>query len=274
MRREQAPRTRVWRVAAGTMVALIAAVGQPARAQSTLAGGLPGRWVEANAFAQTVTNDYGDWTGAYVRFANPSTNDTWYADALALRAFGESGVQAGAAHRHDWSPRVFHMIGANVGSGAAILPRFRIDGALGVRLGEARSWQASGGLSYVKSVTALYDVAPFASVAWYAPHGVVIELGGRYNFSSPGDIQSHRFTATTMWTPSTRRTFSLRAGAGTEGYQTVSIGTLITRFASEELALAWREMVTRSVAISVQVDGYHNPYYTRSGVTLGVARYW
>lgn len=260
---------------AATLIAAMAVTAvKPARAQSTLAGGLPGRWVEANVFGQVITNDYGNWSGAYLRYANPVTSDTWYADALALRAFGESGAQLGAAHRHDWTPRLFHMVGVNVGSGASILPRFRADASLGVRLGETRSWQATGGVSYVKSVTELYDVAPVASIAWYGPQGLMIDVGGRYNFSNPGDIRSYRITATTVWTPSPRRTFSLRAGGGTEGYQTVSVGTIITRFQSEELALAWREMVSKSVAISLQVDGYHNPYYTRSGATLGVARYW
>jgi len=97
--------THAWRAVAGAVLTMIAAM-QPVHAQSTLAGGLPGSWVEANVFGQTVTNDYGHWSGAYVRLARPSTTNTWYADALALRAFGESGGQFGAAHRHDWSPRV------------------------------------------------------------------------------------------------------------------------------------------------------------------------
>lgn len=262
-----------WRAAASA-IAMVVVAAHPARAQSTLAGGLPGSWVEANVFGQTVTNDYGHWSGAYVRLARPSTTNTWYADALALHAFGESGAQIGAAHRHDWSSRVFHMLGANVGSGASILPRVRADASLGVRLGAERTWQAVGGVSYVKSVTELYDVAPFASLAWYAPQHVMVEVGGRYNVSRPGEIKSHRLLATSVWTPKPTRTFSFRVTGGTEGYQTVSVGTLITRFASQDVALAWREMVSKSIAISLQVDGYQNPYYTRSGATIGVARYW
>jgi YaiO family outer membrane protein len=280
MRRERTHRdigvrrfARTGRVFAGA-IALCVSAASPAKAQSTLAGGLPGSWVEANVFGQSVTNDYGHWSGAYLRFASPSGNNTWYADALALNAFGESGGQVGAAHRHDWSPRVFHMLGANVGSGASILPRVRADASLGVRLGERKMWQAVGGLSYVKSVTELYDFAPFASLAWYGPHSLMVEVGGRYNTSNPGDIKSHRILATSVWTPKPTRTFSFRFTGGTEGYQTVSVGTLITKFASQDVALAWREMVSTSFAIHVQVDGYQNPYYTRSGVTLGVARYW
>ena len=53
-----------------------------------------------------------------------------------------------------------------------------------------------------------------------------------------------------------------------------NVGTTLTRFASQELALAWRERIGTSRALNVQFDRYSNPYYTRMGVTLGVAQYW
>lgn len=246
----------------------------PLRAQAPLAGGLPGRWIEVNALAQSVTNDYGDWTGVYVRGVRPSARDTWYVDALALDAFGERGVQVGLAQRHDWNSRIFQLIGVNVGNGASIMPRGRADGALGVRLGAKRAWQATAGVSYVNSVTELSDLAGVASIAWYAPHAVMLEAGVRYNTSRPGNITSHRLSTTAVWTPAPRRSFSLRAIGGSEGWQIVRTGTTLTRFHSQEFALSWREKVTSSLAVSAQGDWYNNPFYTRSGVTVGVSRYW
>lgn len=244
------------------------------RAQAPLAGGLAGKWVEADAFYQPVSNDLGDWSGTYLRLVSPSTSDTWYADALALKAFGERGMQVGAAHRHDWNSRVFHMLGVNVGDGAAILPKARVDGLLGLRLGSRQQWQLSGGGSYVKSVTDLYDVAATASIAWYAPRALMLEVSGRQNWSRPGDIQSQRLSAVAVLTPSDRRSFSLRAIGGTEGWQTLTSTTTLTRFRSSEISLAWREKPFEHWAFSLQGDHYKSPYYTRAGVTLGVARYW
>lgn len=274
MRRKSRATPRRW--IAAVVIGAVATLNTPrnAHAQAPLAGGLPGRWVEANALAQSVTNNFGNWQGAYVRLVSPSTRDTWYVDALGLHAFGESGVQIGATQRHDWNSRVFQMIGANVGSGASIMPRARIDGALGLRLGAARQFQATGGLSYVKSVTALHDIAGLASLAWYAPHALMFEAGVRYNVSRPGDIRSHRLSMTSVWTPSAKRSFSLRAIGGSEGWQVLNTATTLTRFQSQEVALAWREKLTAHTAVSAQGDWYHNPFYTRSGVTLGVARYW
>lgn len=259
--------------AAAWLTATVAALS-PAHAQAPLAGGLPGKWIEVNAFAQPVTNNYGDWSGVYVRGVRPSTRDTWYVDALGMRAFGDRGVQVGVAQRHDWNGRIFQLIGANVGSGAPIMPKGRVDGALGLRLGEKRAWQATLGASYVKSVTELSDVAGVGSIAWYAPHAVMLEAGVRYNVSRPGNVKSQRYSTTAVWTPAARRSFSLRAIAGSEGWQVIRVGTTLTQFHSQEVAVAWREKLTQSVAISAQGDWYHNPFYTRSGVTLGVARYW
>ena len=255
-------------------LAVTALLAAPLRAQAPLAGGLAGRWIEVNALAQSVTNGYGDWQGLYVRGVRPSVRDTWYVDALALRAFEESGMQLGVAQRHDWNGRVFQMLGASAGSGAAIMPRARLDGALGVRLGASRRWQATGGVSYVKSVTELSDLAGTVTLAWYAPHAVMIEVGGRFNNSRPGSIRSQRVSTVAVWTPSPKRTFSVRGIGGSEGWQVVRSGTTLQRFRSQEVAFAWREKLTSLVAISAQGDWYHNPFYTRSGVTLGVARYW
>ncbi len=244
------------------------------RAQAPLAGGLGGSWIEASALSQSVTNGYGNWQGMYARAVRPSTMSTYYLDALALRAFGERGAQIGATARHDVSPHVFFVLGGSVGSGAPIMPRARADGSLGLRFGQDRRLQATVGLSYVKSVTTLSDVAGVASLAWYAPHALVFEGGVRYNVSRPGDIRSHRFTGATTWTPSPKRSFSLRAIGGSEGWQVINTTTTLQRFNSHELSVAWREKVSSQWALNAQLDQYSNPFYTRSGVTLGVARYW
>jgi YaiO family outer membrane protein len=257
-----------------SVVSAASALSASAAAQAPLAGGFAGRWLEANALVQQVTNNYGNWQGGYVRLVSPSAHDTWYVDALGLHAFGERGLQVGVTQRHDWNSRFFQMIGANIGSGASIMPRARVDGALGIRLGDERRWQLTGGVSYVKSVRTLSDLAGTAAIAWYAPHAVLIEAGLRYNVSRPGDIHSQRVSLTSIWTPSPRRSLSLRAIGGSEGWQVLNSGTAFTRFQSQEFALAWREKITEHVAVSLQGDRYHNPYYTRSGVTLGVARYW
>lgn len=245
-----------------------------AQAQAPLAGGLPGSWVEANVFAQRVSNNFGDWSGVYLRGVRTTPTNTLYSEVLALDAFNERGVQVGITNRHDWNSRWFGVLGANLGNGTPILPRGRVDGVLGLRWGSRRQWQATGGGSYVKSVTDLYDVAGTASLAWYAPKALLLETGVRLNTSNPGDIQSHRVFGVAVLTPSPKRSLSLRAIGGTEGWQIVSASTTLIRFSSSEYSMAWREKLTTRWALSVQGDSYRNPFYTRTGVTIGAARYW
>ena len=243
-------------------------------AQAPLAGGLPGKWSEVNIFSQAVTNQFGDWSGGYARVVMPTARNTFYGEVLALRAFGSQGVQLGATHRHDWSDRLFSVLGVNLGDGAPILPRLRSDGQLGIRLGDRRQWQLAAGGSYVKSPFQLYDVAATGSLAWFAPRMLLLEVGGRYNASRPGDIRSHRLHGVAVLTPSPRRSLSARFVGGSEGWQIVTSQTTLQRFHSAELALAWREKLSSTWALSVQGDRYTNPFYTRTGVTLGIARYW
>jgi len=252
----------------------VGAGATPAYAQAPLAGGLPGAWFEVNTFRQRVTNDFGDWSGVYLRGVKPGARDTYYAEVLALEAFGERGVQGGVTHRHDWSPSFFHTLGATVGSGASILPQGRVDGTLGTRFGDRKQWQATAGGSYVKSVTALFDVAATSSLAWYAPRVLLLETGVRFNISRPGEVRSHRLFGAAVLTPSPRRSFSVRAIAGTEGWQIVNTTITLQRFASQEYSLSWREKISGPWALTLHGDAYRNPFYVRSGGTIGVARYW
>lgn len=253
-----------------------AALGLPARAsaQAPMPGGLSGAWVEANVFAQDVTNGFGDWSGLYVRGVRPSAKNTFTVDALRLNAFGQSGLLIGAAHRHDWNSSFFHVLGANVGSGVPILPDYRLDGLLGVRFGDRKQWQATGGASYVQSVFELSDVAATASLAWYAPRALVLELAGRYNVSRPGNITSYRITRSVTYTPSPRRSFSLRQIDGTEGWQIIDVSRTLQKFRSDDWGVAWREKLGDHWALSLQGDRYHNPFYTRVGATIGAAYYF
>lgn len=265
-------RTRA--VLAAALGSALATVPVGVAAQAPMPGGIAGAWVEANVFGQGVTNDFGDWAGLYVRGVRPTPKNTFTVDALRLQAFNQTGLLIGAAHRYDWNATFFHVLGANVGSGVPILPDYRVDGLLGVRFGGRKQWQATGGASYVKAVTELSDIAGTASLAWYAPKALVLEVAGRYNISRPGNIESYRVINSITYTPAPRRSFSLRQIQGTEGWQIISIERTLQRFRSNDWGLAWREKLGAHWALSLQGDRYTNPFYSRTGVTVGAAYYF
>jgi len=256
------------------VVALAAAVWAGSASAQAPLGVFAGKWAEVGATAHSVSNDLGDWRGVYVRTVTPvgETNVFW-AEVFALEAFGARGVQVALAHRHDWTGRFFHLAGITAADGAPIFPRVRGDVQLGLRLGRARNVVATVGVSHVRSVDELTDAAFISSVAWYAPKGFILEGGVRANTSWPGRIRTARFTGATTWM-SAKRSLTVRAIGGEEGWQILSATQSLILFSSNETSLAWRERVSQSWSTALQVDYYTNPTYTRTGVSLGVARSW
>ncbi len=248
-------------------------VASSAGAQAPL-GIFAGQWTEVGATVHAVSNELGDWRGVYARTVAPvGESNVFWADVLALEAFGERGVQVAFAHRHDWTGRFFHLAGVTAADGAPIFPRVRGDIQVGLRLGRARNIVATVGVSHVRSVEELSDAAFISSVAWYAPRGFIVEGGVRANTSWPGRIRTARFTGAATWM-SAKRSLTVRAIGGEEGWQILSADQSLIRFSSNETSLAWRERVSARWSTALQVDHYTNPTYTRTGVSLGVARSW
>lgn len=266
-------RTRRLPHALAVLAGVFSALAGSANAQAPL-GSFAGRWIDVGATAHRVSNDLGDWRGVYVRTVAPAgASDVFWADVLALEAFGERGLQVAVAHRHDWNGRIFHLAGVTAADGAPIFPRVRGDVQLGLRLGSARNVVATVGVSHVRSVEELTDAAFISSVAWYAPRGFILEGGVRANTSWPGRIQTARFSGAATWM-SAERSLTLRAIGGEEGWQILSANQSLIRFSSTETSLAWRERLGARWSTALQVDHYTNPTYTRTGVSLGVARSW
>lgn len=253
--------------------ALLLAHAPPAFGQAPI-GAFAGKTFEVGATAQRVSNAYGDWRGGYARAVVPvGTSDTWWADVLAMEAFTERGVQVGIAQRHDWTRRFFTLVGATVADGAPIFPRVRADLQAGVLLGPARTVVATLGVSHVRSVQTLSDAALVSSLAWYAPHGIILDANVRVNTSWPGRVRTARSGGSATWMLADR-SFSVRGIAGEEGYQIISAQTALVRFSSHEVSVAWRERLGQGWSTALQVDRYENPAYTRTGLTLGLARHW
>jgi len=275
------PRRRVRTVVIGALLLGSAASLAPVvagdraslRAQAPLAA-TAGRWVEAGAFHHAVSNDYGDWTGAYARAVIPvGSRDIFYGEAVTQRAFNDRGTFVGLANRHEWGAGFFTLAAGGHGMDARFFPEWRADVTAGQRFGARQRVVATAGASYIRSRDVYRDYAATGSLAVYLT-GIVFEAGARYNASTPGDVQALRGYSAITAVPSPRRSVALRIGGGEEGYQLLGNAGLLQRFTSTEASVAWRERVTGGWGVLLQADAYRNPFYTRAGGTLGVARYF
>lgn len=240
--------------------------GVPASAQSS--------WIETGAFYQNVTGGFGDWKGAYARAVLAGSRNVWYLDAKAQEAFHDRGVYGSLANVHTFSDRVYTQLGIGAGTGEFVLPDLRLDASLSVKLGSARSVILTGGGMLVDAKSGFRDRALSGSLTWYASGNVLLEVGTRINWSDPGSVRSARATGALSLGRDGRSLVTLRSSIGTEGYQLTGVSQTLRKFESQEAGAVWRQWISRWNGFVLGTDWYHNPFYTRAGVSLGLFHGW
>jgi YaiO family outer membrane protein len=230
-------------------------------------------WVEAGGFYHRVSGDFGDWKGGYFRGVFSGARNVWYLDAKAQEAFRDSGVYGALANVHTFGSRVYSQVSVGGGTGTYVLPELRLDAALSVKLGSGKSVVVTAGGTFVKSKSIYEDRALFGGLVWYSGPAVV-ELSGRINWSDPNAVRSERINGAVTLGRAGRRLVAIRGGAGTEGYQLTGVVATLRRFRSQEAGLLWREWTGRHFGVVLGGEFYHNPFYSRAGVSLGLFRGW
>ena len=231
-------------------------------------------WIEAGAFYQDVTGGFGDWKGAYARTVLTGSRNVWYLDAKAQEAFRDRGVYGSLSNVHTFSGRVYTQVGIGAGTGEFVLPDLRLDASLNVKLGSSRSLVLTSGGTLVDAKSGFRDRALFGSLTWYASGSVLLEGGARINWSDPGSVRSARGAGALSLGRSGGSLLTLRGSAGTEGYQLTGAEQTLRKFSSQEGGAAWRQWISRRNGFVLGADWYHNPFYTRAGVSLGLFHGW
>ena len=255
------------------LLALALALGWLHESAAAQAPALGASWIEAGGYYHRVGGGFGDWKGGYLRSVISAARDVWYLDARAQEAFGDRGVYGSFANVHSFGSRVYTHVSVGGGSGTYVFPDLRLDAAVAVKLGAARSLVVTAGGTFVKAKSVYEDRALFGGLVWYTGPAV-LELSGRVNWSDPGAVRSERINgAVTLGRPGSRLVV-VRAGAGSEGYQLTGVPATLRRFQSQEAGLSWREWTGGKFGVVLGGELYHNPFYTRAGVSLGVFRGW
>ena len=231
-------------------------------------------WIEAGGFYHHVSNDFGSWRGGYARAVLAGARDVWYLDAKAQEAFRDKGVYGSLANVHTFGSRFYTQLGVGGGTGKYVLPDLRLDASLNFKLGSAKSLVLTAGGTYVKSKSVYTDKVAFGSLTWYATRSLLLEAGGRINWSDPGAVRSERVSGALTVGRVGAGLVTLRASAGTEGYQLVGPTVALQKFRSQEASLAVRHWVGHHLGVAVSGEWYHNPFYTRAGGSLGLFHAW
>jgi YaiO family outer membrane protein len=259
---------------AGRSAVLSLALLTAARSAQAQAAPVAASFVELTGFYHRVTHDFGDWHGASARGALSGAHDTWYLEARGQEAFRDRGFYGSLSNVHSFSSRFFTQVGGGAGSGSFALPNYRLDASVGLKLGARHSLVLTGGGTYVRSTSVYRDKALSARLGWYARPELLLELGGRINWSNPGAVRTERVSGLLLAGRAGATLLSLSGGAGTEGYQLVGAAQALQRFRSQEAVVSWRQWVWPRFGFQLGGEWYHNRYYTRSGATLGFFHAW
>ncbi|MCC6930003.1 MAG: YaiO family outer membrane beta-barrel protein [Gemmatimonadaceae bacterium] len=286
--RTEPPRTAAMRrLAARAFAALLAAVmgaatlpvsrahAQERASAHDGARPLLDRRVDLFADRHQVTGGYGDWRGVGLRLSVPvGQRDTWFAEALERRAFRDEGTYLSVANQHVWSERVYTYASVGGGSGDFVLPDLRLDASLSTKWGARRALVTTLGTTLIDAKRGYRDVGGFAALTGYLSPWAVAEGGVRVTRSTPGDVDAARGNGALTLGSQGHTVVVVRGSSGREGYQLLGAGAAVRRFSSQEGSASVRQWVGAHGGVLVQGEHYRNPFYRRTGVTLGVFAHW
>ncbi len=231
-------------------------------------------WIRLSGAAAGVTNGYGDWASVGFRAAVVAgPRDLILGEARWQRAFGDRGVYAGGGLRHAFGSKWFTTTTIGGGTGRFALPDLRFDASIHRKLATRDRVLFTAGFTAVRSKDVYRDHAGFTSLAVYGD-GIVAEAGIRINWSNPGSRRSARGVGALTIGRTGRRLFVLRGSAGRESYQLLGTPQALREFASQEAGAEFEEWLGRHISLTFGADYYHNPFYRRTGGSLGIARHW
>jgi len=227
-----------------------------------------------NGFHHRVSDGFGHWTGAAARLTLAGGRSAWYVDFKGQRAFEDEGVYGAVTYVGDVSSRVFVSAGLGGGTGDFVLPDVRADAALHLKVGSARRIVLFAGATLVDAKLGFEDKAAFGGVTWHVSARTVLELGGRINWSDPGNVSSERLNASATLGRPGGSVVVLRGNLGREGYQLTGAAQILRRFESQEAEILWQQPVAHRWGLVAGGTWYHNPFYDRAGGSIGLFHAW
>lgn len=233
------------------------------------------RRLDLYADRHQVSGGYGDWRGVGLRLSVPvGTRNTWFVEALQRNAFRDAGTYLSVANQHVWNERVYSFASVGSGSGYFVLPDLRADASLSAKWGSRRAFVTTLGTTVIDAKRGYRDVGGFAALTGYLSPWAVAEGGVRLTRSTPGDVDAARGNGALTLGRQGKTVMVLRGSSGREGFQLLGANATVRRFSSHEGAASLRQWFGAYGGVLVQGEHYRNPFYRRTGVTLGVFAHW
>jgi YaiO family outer membrane protein len=246
---------------ASALVPSITGAQQPVLSTGTIDVGIGGA---------TITNGFGNWESAYARAslqAGPAT--VVFPEIVVSRQFHDNGTYLGLGATHTLNPDWYLFGAVATSAGGFYLPRFRAGATLNRKLLPSRRLVLNVGGAYIDAKDPHHDVAASAGAAYYFTAPWIVEGGVSSNWSQPGNVRSRSGFGALTEGRDGNHYIVLRYGGGNEAYQILAPGNAVADFRSNVLTLSWRQWLKRHGGFVVSGEHYTNPFYRRSGFTVG-----
>ncbi|MEO6443977.1 MAG: YaiO family outer membrane beta-barrel protein [Gemmatimonadaceae bacterium] len=245
----------------------------PVRAQAPQQAG--DRHIDVVGERHQVSGGFGDWTGLAVRLTVPAgASDVWFVEALQRKAFTDVGAYVSGALQHRWNDRWHSFVSVGAGTGEFILPDLRVDASLSRKWGARGALVTTLGTTLVDAKLGYRDAGGYGLLTAYLAPAVVAEAGVRVMRSMPGSVDAARALGAVTLGRTGKAYVVVRGSSGEEGYQLLGPGAVERRFTSREGAVSWRQWLGRAGGFLVQGERYTNPFYKRTGVSVGIFAHW
>jgi YaiO family outer membrane protein len=230
------------------------------------------RSLEAYTSRHSLSNGYGRWHETGLRGNWGAGNHLLGAEIATMKRFGESGRFIGLSDTITLDPDWFATVSVGAGDGASYLPDHRIDAFINHKLLSNRQLVATLGTGYYRAPDRHTDRHLSLGATYYFEAPWVLQGEVRFNESSPGKVRTRQQFVAATWGREQQTQVLLRHGWGGEGYQSIGSGASLVNFSSRQSQIGVRHWLGPQWGLSLGLERYSNPYYTRKGATL--ALFW
>jgi YaiO family outer membrane protein len=228
------------------------------------------RNLELSTGFQNLSGGFGSWRDVTLRGTYGLPSHVLQGEVSVNRRFNKDGTFVGLSDTYTFNEDWYGSVALGFGDGAFYLPRYRVDATLYRKFLPDRSLIGSVGVGYYKAPDGHTDSSTSLGLVYYFAPSWIAEGGVRFNSSNPGSIKTQQQFAALTYGQVKQDLITVRYAWGGEGYQTIATNAQLVNFASREGSLSWRHWLNPRTGVVVGANRYTNPFYNRSGLTIGI----
>lgn len=230
-------------------------------------------FLEAGIRTADLTNGFQDWFGQYINgILQASEKNIWDIELVNDKRFGDTGQFISLGNTHIFNDLWYTNLNVGISRSGFWGPKQRLNFSVNKKWLSRKQLVTTVGYAHHIGHEGYIDNMLYANVSYYFTSPWIIHGGVRVYHSHPGSITTEsQFVAITEGKDK-HHYLTLRYDFGKEGYQLIGVGREIVNFSSYEIYVVLRQWVGKNWGFNIITDFYHNTFYNRKGISIGLFR--